>query len=131
MGHHAEDVASRAADAGDIFQRSIRIRSRCDLALRVRVAEDDAVVAVQFGKRRLIAKIIAFHVADGYGQHFALAARIRKRSVVVFDSYLHRLADIFQSDVAHQRSGQQSSLAQNLEAVADTEDDSPTGREFA
>src|SRR5258707_9157849 len=131
MGHHAEDVASRAADAGDIFQRSIRIRSRRDFALQVRVAEYDAVVAVQPGKRRLVAKIIAFHVADGDGQHFAFAASVGKRSVVVFDSYLHRFADIFQSDVAHQRSGQQSGLTQNLEAVADTEDDSATGREFA
>ncbi len=131
MGHHAQHVASGAADAGDIFERSVGIRFPCDFALRVRVAEDDAIVAVQFGERCVIAKIIAFHVADGDGQHFALAARVRERGLVVFDSHLHGLADIFQSDVAHQRSGQQSRLAQNLEAVADAKDQSAAVGEFA
>src|SRR5712692_8087665 len=128
MGHHAEHVASGAADAGNIFQRSVGVGFRCDFALRVRVAEDDTVVALQISECGLIAKIIAFHVADGDGQHFASAAGVGKRRVVVFDSYVHRLADIFQTDVAHQRSGQQSRLTQNLEAVADTEDQSaPVG----
>src|SRR3984893_6928652 len=131
MGHHAEHVASGAADAGDIFERSIGIRFWCDFTAGVRITEDDAIVALQFGERRLIAKIIAFHVADGDGQHFALAARVRKRGFVVFDFHLHRLADIFQSDVAHQRSRQQSRLTQNLEAVADAEDQSASGGELA
>src|SRR6266446_9945197 len=124
MGHHSQYIASGTADAGDIFERSVGIRLLCDFALRVRVPADDAVVALQFGERRLIAKIIAFHVADGDGQYLAFAARVRKRGLVVFDSHLHRFADIFQSDVAHQRSGQQSRLTQNLEAVADAEDQS-------
>src|SRR6266446_10802467 len=131
MGHHSQYIASGTADAGDIFERSVGIRLLCDFALRVRVPADDAVVALQFGERRLIAKIIAFHVADGDGQYLALAARVRKRGLVVFDSHLHRFANIFQSDVAHQRSGQQSRLAQNLEAVADAEHQSAAGRELA
>jgi len=131
MGHHAEHIASGAADARDIFERSIGIRFGCDFALRVRVAEDDAVIAFQFGESRLIAKIIAFHVANGDGQHFAFAARVRERRLVVFDSHLHRLADIFQSDVAHQSSGEQSRFAQNLEAVTDAEDEPAAVGEFA
>src|SRR5260370_119649 len=97
MGHHAEHVPSGAADACDIFERSVGIGFRCDFALRVGVAEDDAGVALQFGECRLIAKIIGFHVAD----------------------------------VASQRSGQQSRLTQNLEAVADAEDQSAPGGELA
>ena len=31
VGHHADDVASRAADAGDVFQRPIWIGGRSDL----------------------------------------------------------------------------------------------------
>ena len=31
-------------------------------------------LGLQFGEGRLIAEIIAFHVADGNGQHFALSA---------------------------------------------------------
>src|SRR5208282_2346961 len=131
MRHHAQHIASRAADSGDILKRPVGIRFRCDFALRIRVAENNAVVAFQFSECRLIAKIIAFHVADGDGQHFALAAGVGKRSLIVFDSHLHRLADIFQSDVAHQRSGKQSRLAQNLETVADTEDQPAAGGKLA
>ena len=39
-----------------------------------RIPEDDPLVALQFRERRLIAKVIAFHVPDGNGQNFTLAA---------------------------------------------------------
>jgi phosphoribosylpyrophosphate synthetase len=42
----------------------------------------------------------------------------------IFDSHLDRFADIFQADVAHERSGKQPGFAENLETVADAEDES-------
>src|SRR5580658_4328878 len=44
-----------------------------------------------------------------------------ERSIGVLHPYVYRLADIFQSHVAHQGAGQQTGLAQNLKAVADPE----------
>ena len=108
MGHHAEHIPSGVADSGDIFQRSVGVGFGRDLALIVGVAKDYAIVAIQLGQSFIVAKIIAFHVADWDGQDFAFAATAGERSLVVFDSQMDLLADIFQTYVAHQRSGQQS-----------------------
>jgi hypothetical protein len=131
MGHNAENVASKAADSGDIFERSVGIRFLGDFAFLVGVTKHDAIVALQFFECRLIAKVISFHVADGDGQHFAFVASVRKRRVVALHSHVYGLADIFQPDVAHQRSRQQSGLTQNLEAIADAENQPAAIRELA
>src|ERR1019366_5560466 len=131
MGHHPQHVAAWAADAGYVFERSVGIRFRRDLALRACIAEDYAVVALQFGQGRFIAKIIAFHVSDGDGQDFAFFARIRERRLIVFHSYVHRLANIFQADIPHESSRQQSRFTQDLEAVADAQHQAALVGEFA
>ncbi len=131
MGHHAQDVAVGAANASDIFERSVGICFLGDLAIWAGITEDDAIVAFEFGERYLVAKVIAFHVADGDGQHFTFLAGIRERRVVVFHSYLYRLANILQSDVAHEGAGEKPGFTQNLEAVADAEDEAAGVGELA
>ena len=64
-------------------------------------------VPLQLGERRRIAEIVAFHVADGDGQHFALRTGVGEGRFGVLHAHLHRLANVLQADVAHQRTGQQ------------------------
>ena len=54
-------------------------------------------------------------------KHVTFAARVRERSIRALNAQLHRLADVLQSGISQQRTGQQSRLAENLEAVADTQ----------
>src|SRR5258708_423997 len=128
MRHHANYIAARVADAGDIVQRSVGIGSRRNFATRGRIAKHHAIVAVQFIQRSLIAEVVPFHVADGNGQYFSLRTSVGEWSRRILHSHLHRLANVFQSGVAHQRSGQKPRLAQDLKAVADSQHQSSAVR---
>ena len=48
-----------------------------DLARRRRVAEGDAVVALQRRQRRSVAEVVALHVADGHAQHLPARQAVR------------------------------------------------------
>ena len=106
------------------------LASARNLAGRGTVSKHNLLVAVQLGESCFVAEIVAFHVADGDGQHFALMAGAGKRSFRVLDPYLDRFADVLQPDIAHQGSGQQAGLAQNLEAIANPQHQSAAGGEL-
>ena len=64
MRHHAEDVAARAQDTGDALDRAVEIGLRADIAVRIGVAEGDAILVAKRRERRGIGAIVA--VAMGY-----------------------------------------------------------------
>src|SRR5579862_2198648 len=124
MRHHPQNVAARTADSSDVIQRSVGVGFRRNLTRRGAITEHNLLVALQLRESCLVAEIVAFHMPDGNGQDFALMARPGKRSLRVFHPYLNRFADVFQSYIPHQRSRQQARFAQDLEPVADTENQS-------
>ena len=72
----APDAASCPARCGPALQMPamfssdpLGLASAVTSPLGSRVAEDNAVLIFQFGQRRLIAEVVAFHVADGNLQH--------------------------------------------------------------
>src|SRR3954451_139098 len=101
MRHHSQDVPPLAADTGNVVERSIRISLRRNLSRRRAVPEYDSIVALEFSQCALVAEVIAFHVADGNTQHLALPACIGKWRIAVFNPHMDRLADVFQTGVAH------------------------------
>ncbi len=131
MRHHAQDIPSFAADSGDVLERAVRIGFGGDFAVRRRIAEDDAVLVLQFGQSGLVAEVVAFHVADRDLQHFAFGELLREGSVGAFNANMHRLADVLQSRVAHQRAREQPGFAEDLETVADAEHQPAVSRELA
>src|SRR5215469_2001289 len=131
MRHHTQDVATFAANTSDVFERSVGIGFASDLARERSVAEHDTAVALQVGERGFITEVIPLHVADGNRQNFPLATRIRERRVRSLYAYLHRLAHILQSHIAHERARQEPRLAENLKPIADTQHDAIVSRKFA
>ena len=69
-------------------------------------------------------------MADRNGQYFPLTAGAGERGFRVLHPYLDRFADIFQAYIPHQCSREQARLAQNLEAVANTEHQAAGGGEI-
>jgi hypothetical protein len=123
MGHQAENVSPGAADAGDVVEGAVRIGRERNRAAGGCVAENDAVFTMQLVESSLIAEVISLHVADRDGQNFSLRAGVGERRGCVFGSNVNRLADIFQAGIAQKRSGQEAGFAENLETVADSEDE--------
>ena len=70
-------------------------------------------------------------MADGNGENFSLTTNIRKRSIGVFYADMHRLADVFQADIPHQRSRQEARFTKNLEAVTDSQHQTTADGKFA
>ncbi len=50
MGHHAEDVAAFAEDAGDVFERAVGVVGGLGGTFDRGVAEGDAVLALELGE---------------------------------------------------------------------------------
>ena len=65
MGHHAEDVAFAAEDAGDVAGGAVGVFD---------VAEGDAVFGFEFVEGMGIGEILAFAVGDGDAKNLAVSA---------------------------------------------------------
>src|SRR5438876_2283691 len=111
MRHDSDDVATGVAYAGDIVQRPVRIL--CD------VAQDHLAVGLELGRRLDIGDIPAVAMRDGQCQLFALIVAGGKGRVGRLDAHPHRPRQKLETCVAHQRTGQQTRLTQNLQPIAD------------
>ena len=131
MRHHSQNVAAFIADAGNIIERSVRIRFSGYGSFWRCVAEDDTVLALQRLQRLRIAIIIPFHVADGNPQDFTVLAGVGEWCVGVFHAQVDKFTDVLQSRVAHERAGKQAGFAENLEAIADADNQSASNGKFS
>jgi hypothetical protein len=79
MRHHAEHVARRVHDAGDVVDRAVRVGA-------FGVAEHDLAVALEPGQRLGIGKIVAVMMGDRAADHLALPVVAGEGGVGVGDS---------------------------------------------
>jgi hypothetical protein len=61
-------------------------------------------------------------VPDGYLEDLAFRQAPRKRTIGGFDAEMNLFADVFEAGVAHQGAGKQAGLGEDLESVADAQD---------
>src|SRR5437867_9988438 len=74
VGHQAEDIAGVVDDPRDVVERAVGVGLRRDLAVFRAVAENDLVLGLQRGERRLVRIVVAFSMGDWQGQHLAWLA---------------------------------------------------------
>ena len=122
MRHHAEDVAPAIAQAGDGLARTVGIGGGIERAVRRTVAEGNLIVAFQLGERSVVANVVAVSVRNGNAQHLAGAGGRSKGRRGGLNADVHVAADKAQAGIAHQRAGKQSRFAEDLEAIADAQD---------
>lgn len=120
MRHEAEHVASDIADTGDVVDGAIGIAVLTNATLGVAVAKDDLGFALETLDIRM--HVATFCMSD---RHFKMASRrqaLRKRCWLA----LHPAVDVFankaQADITYERTLQESALAEDLKAIADTDD---------
>ena len=121
MRHQADDVASFAADAGDVAERPVRVGRVRQLARLVAVAEDDAPRRLELADHIGLRVVVPFAVRDRQSQPLPGAGARRERRVGLLDADDDVLAVKLQVTIAQHRAGQQPGLEQNLKAVADAE----------
>src|SRR3954447_4470913 len=117
MGHEPEDVARLVDPPGDVGERAVRVVAggvgERDLAL-----VDEPLV--HLGRR----PPTTGGVLDRDGEGVAPRARARERRAAVDHRDVDLAADEAQGGVGQQGAGEQAGLAQDLEAVADAQDQS-------
>ncbi len=113
MGHHAKDIASIVADPCDVILGAIGV---------VQIAKNNLVVVFEGFEGVGVGLVAAFAMGDRQGDVLAEVVVAAEGQVVAFDAEGRSIADEVQSGIAGEGSGEESSLGQDLEAVADAED---------
>src|SRR5689334_14737307 len=80
--HQTQNVAFAVTNSGNVVTRAIRIGGVSDRAVLFAITKYDAVLALQFGDRRVVADVVAFGVRDrnaqhGTGRHFVGERTVR------------------------------------------------------
>jgi hypothetical protein len=121
VGHQAEDVPRLIANTGNILERSVGIRTRGRLAFAVNVTQQDLAILSDPFKRSGIGEVTALAVLHGHSENLPFGHFTGKRRIGLFDPEGNLLADKLQSGIPDQSSREQTRLAQDLKAVADSQ----------
>src|SRR5690242_4090480 len=79
--HQSEDIAFPVTNSRNVITRAVWVGRVCDVAVLVTIAKDDAVVALEFGERRVVTNVVAFSVCDRNTEHRAALEFVCKRTV--------------------------------------------------
>jgi hypothetical protein len=123
MGHQASYVALAIADAGDVVCGAVGIAGVVVIPVGRGVAKKNLVIFLESGKRGFVAIVVAVAVGDGEFENLAFLGGVGEGRVGVFYADMHVAADETEAGVAHHGSGKQAGFEEDLETVADAEDE--------
>src|SRR5712692_10271436 len=130
MRHQSGDVALAVADSSDIVNCAVGIAGVVVGTAGSGVTENHLAVLLEISKSNFITVVVAVRMRDVNLEDLALLRGVRERRVRLLDADVHVAADKAQATIAHHGAGEQARLAENLEAVADAQNDAPTLGEF-
>jgi hypothetical protein len=129
MGHHSKNVTRGVADPRNGLRRAIRIVLLRDLPFGRAIAENDLVAPLHFRERSRIDIIVSIGVSDRKTDDLSFLIEPSIGKTWVLHSEENLFADELQASVSHQSTGEKARLDQDLEPVADSENQSSRGRE--
>src|SRR5579859_1855166 len=129
MGHEAENVPFFVADASDVFKGTIGIGFGCGFSLFITVFHDNLFAVFQLFQAIRVDEVISLPMGNGDLEDLALLAGIRERRVGLLHPDMDIAADELEAFVPQKRSRKQACLTENLEPVADADDQAALGRE--
>ena len=121
VGHQAGHVAVWVADPRDVEKRTIGVCIVCDLALRGAILPEDLVVRLECGEGGGVGEVTSIAVRDGNAKGF-ISRYPGCEWRIVGESFQEDLfAAKLERTISHERAGEESRFAKDLEAVADAE----------
>ena len=121
MRHQPKDISFAIADAGDVFNRTVRIRFGNNPALAVRVAQNHLSIGVEVSQGFCVREEATFAMRNRHVEKRPFREAMRERRIVHFHARRHHVTHEAQRTVPHERTGQETGFAENLEPVARTE----------
>jgi len=127
MRHQAGDIPAVIANAGDVQHRTIRIGRFGQFPSGGAILPENLVPGLQRGQGGFIGEIAAFAVGNRNLQDLARWNPAGKGGFQVRGLQKDLFAMELQVTVANQGAGQEAGFAQNLESVADANDQTAVG----
>ena len=121
MRHQAKDISFAIADAGDVFNRTIRIRFGNNPALAVRIAQNHLSIGVEVAQSFCVGEETPFAMGNRQAEKRPFRAAMCEWRIIHFYPRRHHVTHESQRTVPHERTGQKTGLAQNLKPVARAE----------
>src|SRR5262245_5789146 len=121
MRHQAENIAPFITHAGDVIQRAIGISRRRSPPLGIDITKQDLMVLAQPLQSCRVGVVATLAVLDREFEQLSFFSLAGKRGVRFFDSEHYLLANKLKPGVSHQRTGQQTRFTENLESIADSQ----------
>ena len=103
MRHQAEDISLPVADAGNVFNRTIRIRFGNNPALAVRIAQDYLPIGVKVAQSFRVSEETTFAMRNWEAEKRPFRAAMREWRVIYFHAHRRHVADESQRTVSHER----------------------------
>jgi len=126
--HQPKDISFAIADAGDVFNRTVRIRFGNNPALAVRVAQNHLSIGVEVSQGFCVREEATFAMRNRHVEKRPLREAMRSFWAASCEweiIHVHTRSDHVthksQRAVPHERTGQETGFAENLEPVARTE----------
>ena len=113
---------------GDVLDRPIRIELVADAAIRPAVTEQDLVAVLQGVEPGIVDGVVAFAVGDWDAQRLSIRQTGCHGRHQRLGTQQHVAADELAALVVAEGPGKQARLAEDLEAIAHTEDESAPAR---
>jgi hypothetical protein len=130
MRHEAGDVAIPVAKPRDVVDGAVGIARGIIRSVGSRVTKNDLMIFFESCESGFVATVISVGVRDGNLEDLAFLGGIGERRVGLLDADVHVAADETQAAVAHHGAGKQAGFAENLEAVANAQDQAAARGEF-
>jgi hypothetical protein len=122
VGHHPQHIPALVRDGSDAVQRPVRVRLIRDGSSRIAVSEDYLPVRFQACQILRCGVEASLVVGDRDAQQLPWAIGAGECRLP-FDPQVDVAADEFQATVAQHGAGEKACLLQDLETVADSQDE--------
>jgi len=130
VGHEAGYVAFAIADAGDVVCGTVGIAGGVVGTIGRGVAEKNLVIFFESGECVRVAIVVAVAVGDGQLQNLAFLCGVGEWRVGVLNADVDVAANEAEAGVAHHGAREKAGFEEDLETVADAEDEAAAAREF-
>src|SRR5271165_3517039 len=121
--HQAQDIEAVGINAGDGVGRAVRIGAFGELALFVAIAESDAALAFEAANSLGVRRVIALAMGDRDLDRLTLLVAPSEWGVAALDAHMLHAADEPQLRVAHENAGQKPEFDEDLEPIANAENE--------
>src|ERR1051326_8027036 len=122
MRHQSHHVSAEVDDAGKVGTRAVGICGSRHLSLAVSIAEENLPVPFELMERCIVHLIVSLAVSDRDAQNLAGPAVGGKPGAGIFHAEMYLLAHERHAIIPEKRAGQEARFAQDLEAVARSEE---------